>query len=192
VAAGLTWKFKIGAPNGIATGNDACLSAAAFDPTASQIVIGGNTSSGIDGRTFPGSVRGLSTDTPTAHRVLWDDGLPCNVLGSPSINGNGLVAAATYGSYSSTKGTYLSCDPAAAFHNSAACNDTDGTPHVYVLDGRHPVANPSGRPDAPVLWCAALPSGAFAQPTFADGYLLVASGAKGAGTTAAQLSAFAP
>jgi hypothetical protein len=156
------------------------------------LVIGGNTTSGIDGASYPGSVRGLSTNTPAAHRVRWDDGLPCNVLGTPSINGNGLVAAATYGTYSTTKGAYLSCDASAATHHTATCDDTDGAPHVYVLDGRHPIANPLGRPDAPVLWCALLPSGSFGQPTFADGNLLVASGAQGAGIAPAQLTAFAP
>jgi hypothetical protein len=141
-------------------------------------------------RSYPGSVRGLSANRTASSRVRWDDGLPCNVIGSPSLNGNGLVAAATYGSYSSSTGTYQRCAAGAGRHYGPACDDTDGAPHVYVLDGRHPVADAAGRPDAPVLWCHQLPSGAFAQPTFADGYLFVASGATGPASVAPRLTTF--
>jgi hypothetical protein len=193
MSAGLTWKFQVGNAGGAGSGFDNCLSAAAFDPTAAQLVVGGNhTATNLDGRAYPGSLRGLSPNTPVANRVLWDDGLPCNVIGSPSINGNGLVAAATYGSYSSTASAYQRCDPSAGRHYGTSCDDTDGTPHVYVLDGRHPKANAKGRPDAPVLWCSRLPIGDFAQPTFADGYLFVAAGSTGPSTAAAQLTAFTP
>jgi hypothetical protein len=154
-------------------------------------VIGGNhTATNIDGRAYPGSVRGLSTAQPTTQRVRWDNGLPCNVIGSPSINGNGLVAAATYGSFGS--GTYQRCDATAGRHYGTSCDDTDGSPHVYVLNGRNPVANSKGRPDAPVLWCQKLPMGDFSQPTFADGYLFVAAGSTGPSTATPQVTAYTP
>jgi hypothetical protein len=193
MSAGLTWKFQVGNAGGTGSGFDNCLSAAAFDPTTAQLVIGGNhTATNIDGRAYPGSLRGLSANTPVTNRVLWDNGLPCNVIGSPSLNGNGLVAAATYGSYSSTAGAYQRCDGTTGRNYGPGCNDTDGTPHVYVVDGRHPVANANGRPDAPVLWCAQVPMGDFAQPTFADGYLFVAAGSTGPGSATPQLSAYTP
>ncbi len=190
MSAGLTWKFHVGATNGAGSGFDACLSAAAFDASAVQLVIGSNSTS-VDGRTYPGSVRALSPNTPAKNRVRWDDGLPCNVIGTPSINGNGLVAAATYGSYSSTTGGYQRCDAAFGHHYGPSCDDTDGTPHIYVMDGRHPTAG-EGRPDAPVLWCASLPTAAFSQPTFADGYLFVAAGSTGPPSATPQRTAFGP
>ena len=54
-----------------------------------------------------------------SQRVAWDDALPCNVIGSPSEDGAGVVAVATY-----------------------TCPSGSSTRHaVYLLDARHPVAN---------------------------------------------------
>jgi len=176
LAAGPVWTFRVGADNSESGGFDACLSAASFDRPAHQLVIGGNRAAAIDGRAVPGSVRALNPDAPAAQRVVWDNGLACNVVGSPSANGKGLVAVSTYGSWFSGSGTFRRCSAAAGRVYGPSCSDTDGTPHIYVLDGRHPVANPNGRPDAPVLWCRAVPGGAFSQPVFAGGSLFVASG----------------
>lgn len=194
LAAGLVWSFTVGGDNAETGGFDACLSAAAFDPSFRGLVIGGNRAASIDGHAAPGSVRALSPDSPAAHRVLWDDGLACNVIGSPAVNGNGLVTVATYGSWSGATSTYRRCSTAAGRVYSPACSDADGKPHVYVLDGRDPTGNPTGRPDAPVLWCRPVPGGAFSQPVFAAGTLFVASGSSPAipSTATPRLTAYRP
>lgn len=176
LGAGPVWSFTVGGDNAETGGFDACLSAVVFDRAAHQLVIGGNRAASVDGRAVPGSVRALSPDAGAASRVLWDDGLACNVIGTPSENGNGLVAVATNGSWSNGSGTFRRCSAAIGRVYGPQCSDTDGKPHVYVLDGRHPVANANGRPDAPVLWCRAVPGGAYSQPVFAGGSLFVASG----------------
>ena len=86
------------------------------------------------------------------------------MVGTPSENGAGVVAVATY-----------------------TCPGSSPNSHaIYLLDSRHPVANPPYLPNAPVL--KTIPLGAsntFAQPTFAEGKLFVAS-------TTAGLMAYGP
>jgi hypothetical protein len=57
------------------------------------------------------------------------------------------------------------------------CIGTSAQQALYLLDARHAVPNPQGNPipDAPILKRILLGSPAFAQPTFADNMLFVAS-----------------
>lgn len=158
---GPAWTFRIGNPSSYPP-FDACLSAAVWDSTAKQLIIGGNSVDAIDGQAWQGSVRALSPLESAPSRVLWDNGLSCNVIGTPTENGSGIVAVATWG----------------------VCQ-SGGTPALYLLDARHPAPNSAGNPDAPVLSTIPLGSATFAQPTFADNMMFVATSANG-------LRAYAP
>jgi hypothetical protein len=152
LSSGPAWTFRIGGDD--ASEPTPCLSAAAWDATDRQLVIGGNhTSTAIDGVQWGGSIRALSPDDHPAHRVLWEMGLPCPVLGTPAENGLGVVAVATWGD---------------------GCM-SGSSPTLYLLNARSLNGNPLGNPNPKVLKTITLSSGAFSQPTFADGYLFVAT-----------------
>lgn len=153
LGSGPVWTFRIGKQAGEAP-FDACIDSAIWDWPADQLVIGGNGGSIVDGQSANGSVRALAVAQGVTQRVIWDDPLPCNVIGSPTENGAGVAAVVTYN-----------------------CIDTTARPALYLLDARHPVPNPQGSPipDAPILTKIPLRYPAFAQPTFADDMLFVAS-----------------
>jgi outer membrane protein assembly factor BamB len=77
-----------------------CLAAAIWD--GSSLYVGGNATT-IDGVKYQGSMRKLN---PTTGASVWEQGLPGNVLGSPALNGSGVLAAATYAN-GIQNGTYL-------------------------------------------------------------------------------------
>ena len=98
IASGPVWSFRvgIGTPQGVL----ACLAAASFD--GSTLYLAGNATT-VGGVSYAGSMRALD---PATGAVEWETGLNSIVLGSPSINGSGIIAAATYGS-GVTDGVYL-------------------------------------------------------------------------------------
>jgi polyvinyl alcohol dehydrogenase (cytochrome) len=101
VAAGYVWRTKIGIGQGINAAK-ACLDAAVWD--GSHLFVGGPTTT-INGVTYKGSIAQLD---PATGSVLWRTGLPSNVLGSPSADGSGVIAAATYNpTTGATNATYL-------------------------------------------------------------------------------------
>jgi polyvinyl alcohol dehydrogenase (cytochrome) len=153
LGSGPVWTFRVGKQAGESP-FDACIDSAIWDWPADQLVIGGNGGTTVDGRSANGSVRALEVAQGVTQRVIWDDPLPCNVIGSPTENGAGVVAVVTYN-----------------------CIGTTARPALYLLDARHPVPNPQGHPipDAPILKKVALGNPAFAEPTFADDMLFVAS-----------------
>ncbi len=89
LSAGPVWTFRVGVAT--AQGVLSCLAAAAFD--GSLLYLAGNKTT-IGGTTYAGSVRALD---PATGAVVWESGLNSIVLGSPSINANKIMAAATYG-----------------------------------------------------------------------------------------------
>jgi outer membrane protein assembly factor BamB len=153
LASGPVWRLRIGKQSGEVP-FDACIDSAIWDSPAKQLVIGGNGGATVDGQTANGSVRAFEVDQGVTRRVIWDIPLPCNVIGSPTEDGAGVVAVVTYN-----------------------CIGTTSQQALYLLDARHPVPNPQGNPipDAPILKRILLGSPAFAQPTFADNMLFVAS-----------------
>jgi hypothetical protein len=153
LASGPVWRFRIGKQSGEVP-FDACIDSAIWDSPAKQLVIGGNGGATVDGQSANGSVRALKPSQGVTQRVIWDNPLPCNVIGSPTEDGAGVVAVVTYN-----------------------CIGTTAQQALYLLDARHPVPNPQGNPipDAPILKRILLGSPAFAQPTFADNMLFVAS-----------------
>jgi len=143
LGAGPIWTFDVGAPDMVGPG--LCIAAAAFDGT--RLFIAGNGTT-IGGQSYRGSVRQID---PATGQPIWETGLPGTVLGSPSLDGAGVLAAVTD-------------DPFVA----NACYLLDASTGSIV--GTVPI------PDA----------GAFSQPVFTNGYLLVA-GIKG-GLTAYHVS----
>jgi outer membrane protein assembly factor BamB len=86
LAAGPVWRFQAGGP---ADGGQ-CDAAAVWD--GSHLFVAGNDTV-IGGRTFAGSVRMLD---PATGAVGWQTGLGGPVIGTPTLDGAGVLAAPTY------------------------------------------------------------------------------------------------
>ena len=100
VAAGPVWQRKVGTARSI-NGRDSCLAAAIWD--GARLIVPSNQTK-IGATTYNGSLRGL---VPATGAVVWERGLPSNVLGTPSENASGVIAAATYDLTGGTVATYL-------------------------------------------------------------------------------------
>jgi outer membrane protein assembly factor BamB len=98
LAAGPVWRFHVGQP---ATDPPACIAGAAFDGT--RLYVGGNATL-VGGTAYTGSVRALD---PASGVPIWETGLPDTVLGTPTVNGSGLVAASTLDFFSTIDATRL-------------------------------------------------------------------------------------
>jgi hypothetical protein len=98
VSAGPVWSFDVGA--GTDNGVQSCLGAAIFD---GQHLFEPGNSTTINGTQYAGSLRELD---PATGQPIWQTGLPVIVLGSPSLDAGGVIAAPTYGN-SGTNGVYL-------------------------------------------------------------------------------------
>jgi polyvinyl alcohol dehydrogenase (cytochrome) len=100
LAGGPVWQTPISAPyNG---GSAQCAAAAIWD--GSKLIEAGGNSTTINGTTYMGSVQALDPVTGTP---LWQTGLPGMVLGSPTEDGAGVIAAVTLQSGTGTNGVYL-------------------------------------------------------------------------------------
>jgi outer membrane protein assembly factor BamB len=102
--AGPVWSRKLGVdarePNG-----GSCLAATIWDPGHRLLIAGANRTT-LEGVTVPGSLRALS---PRDGSVRWATALPDGpVMGAPTLNGSGVVAAGTYDSADpTTNAVYL-------------------------------------------------------------------------------------
>ncbi len=92
VDAGPLWEHRMGVPT---TGPEAdeCDSAAIWD--GKYVIEGGGSMVTIGGTTYNGSVQALD---PTTGKPVWQTGLPGWVVGSPSEDGAGVIAAPVYNS----------------------------------------------------------------------------------------------
>jgi polyvinyl alcohol dehydrogenase (cytochrome) len=99
VAAGPVWKTKIGIGQGGA-GAKACLAAAIWD--GSNLFLGGNPVV-LNGTKYEGSVAELD---PSTGAIIWQTGVAGVVLGSPTMNAAGVIAASTFDT-GTQNGTYL-------------------------------------------------------------------------------------
>ena len=117
LAAGPVWRFQVGEP---AINPPACIAGAAFDGT--RLYVGGNATT-VGGTAYDGSVRALD---PASGSPIWEVGLPENVLGSPTVNGSGVVAASTLEVFSATNATRL------FDANTGAILNTLPTRHVFA------------------------------------------------------------
>jgi hypothetical protein len=153
--SGPVWSFRVGTEQPYP-----CLSAALWDAAHHQLIIGTNAYTTPDGTKWPGSIVGLSPDADLtsgaspSSRVIWRLPLPCNVYGTPTMDGAGVVAVETW------KG----------------CT-SPATPTLYLLDPQNLV--PDGYGDGGVspqiLKTIPLDNASFGQAVFADNYLFVGS-----------------
>jgi outer membrane protein assembly factor BamB len=95
----LRWKVRVA--NGSPEGQQACLSAAVWD--GSRLFLAGPSTS-IGGVNYRGSVRRVD---PLTGASIWQRGLGGEVIGTPSINGSGVIAVPIYSGDASQNGTYL-------------------------------------------------------------------------------------
>jgi outer membrane protein assembly factor BamB len=91
LANGPVWSFNVGTTADFSIG--ACLANPAFDATTRRLYVASNQTV-INAQTFRGSVRAFN---PADGTVLWETGLSGGpIMGSPSLNGSGVLAAGTY------------------------------------------------------------------------------------------------
>ena len=92
LADGPVWSRRLGITAGT-TGAGSCLAAAIFDAAAKKLYAASNQTT-VDGVTVPAALRALR---PASGVIGWETALPSGpVMGSPTLNGSGLVAAATF------------------------------------------------------------------------------------------------
>jgi outer membrane protein assembly factor BamB len=83
------WTDVIGAP---AHSDDSCLASSIWNGKAGALYIGGDPTT-IGGTSYGGSVRLVN---PATGAYIWQTGLPCAVMGTPSLDSAGVLAAGTY------------------------------------------------------------------------------------------------
>lgn len=94
----LQWERRISDAQG---GAGACLATPAYD--GRDLYFGG-TQTTVDGAAASGSVQARVAATG---QLIWITALPGGVIGSPTMDGGGVVAAGTYGASGSPDGIYL-------------------------------------------------------------------------------------
>lgn len=98
ITPGPVWSYDVGL--GTDNGVLSCLGAAIWNGT--DLFEPGNQTM-INGTAYNGSMRELN---PATGAAIWQLGLPGIILGSPSLDASGVIAASTYGP-GTTNGTYL-------------------------------------------------------------------------------------
>jgi outer membrane protein assembly factor BamB len=99
LAAGPVWTFQAGNPE--TTGPGLCIAAAIWDGSHLFVASNGTTIGDVP---FGGSIRELD---PSTGAVIWNTGLADSVLGSPTENGAGVIAAATFNEGPGETAAYL-------------------------------------------------------------------------------------
>ncbi|MBA3963617.1 MAG: PQQ-binding-like beta-propeller repeat protein [Chthoniobacterales bacterium] len=88
---GPIWSFQVGTTEDFAIGT--CLAAPIWDSTSRTLFVAGNLTT-IGATQFSGSVRAFN---PADGSIIWETGLTGGpIMGSPTLNGTGVLAAATY------------------------------------------------------------------------------------------------
>ena len=101
--AGPVWETQMGAAAGSgAAGGGQCDAAAIWN--GRQLIEGGGSPTTIGGISYNGSVQALN---PSTGKVVWQTGLPGYVIGTPSADGGGIIAAPVYYAPSGGSGVYL-------------------------------------------------------------------------------------
>ncbi len=96
------WTDQIGTP--AAGGLSACLASSVWDGTTGALYVSGNATT-INSTNYGGSIRQVD---PSTGSYIWQTGLPCAVMGTPSLDSSGVLAAGTYSCpNSATAGAYL-------------------------------------------------------------------------------------
>lgn len=100
LSAGPIWETRITVP--YPGGSAECDSAAVWD--GSQLIIGGGAATTINGVSYTGSVQSLN---PATGVPLWQTGVTGTIVGTPTEDGSGVVAAQTYETSNKQLGVYL-------------------------------------------------------------------------------------
>jgi len=88
---GPVWSFQVGTTEDFSIGAD--LAAPIWDSTSRRLFVAGNQTT-INAQTFAGSVRAFN---PVDGSIIWETGLTGGpIMGSPTLNGAGVLAAGTY------------------------------------------------------------------------------------------------
>jgi outer membrane protein assembly factor BamB len=94
----LAWKKKVSGASGPVTG---CIAAAAYN---GHHLFTGGLSVTIRGKSYRGSIQERD---PANGKLVWETGLPDGVIGSPSLDGSGVLAVGTYDISAVPCATYL-------------------------------------------------------------------------------------
>jgi outer membrane protein assembly factor BamB len=133
----LAWWKQVGAPVSKQLGFGRCISAAAYD--GKHLYIGADRVH-VNGRTYEGSITELD---PATGRRIWVTGLPNAVLGTPSLDGAGVIAVGTYGFTTAPNAIYLVNAATGRIIRTLLTGGTDFAQSVFA-DGRLFVANSTG------------------------------------------------
>jgi polyvinyl alcohol dehydrogenase (cytochrome) len=95
------WTRAIGAPAGSLS---SCIASAVWDGQAGELYVGGDGTT-IGATSYGGSIRRVN---PGTGAYIWQIGLPCAVMGTPTLDSAGVLAAGTYSCTNPhTPGAYL-------------------------------------------------------------------------------------
>jgi outer membrane protein assembly factor BamB len=100
LAAGPVWSDQLGAAE--ASGSP-CISSAVWDQATSQLFLSGNSTT-INGTSYGGSVQEVN---PATGKPIWHTGLSGTVLGTPTLDGSGVLAVATCDFLGAPNAVYL-------------------------------------------------------------------------------------
>jgi outer membrane protein assembly factor BamB len=100
-ASDMSFRWKLRLAQGSPNGSTACLAAGVWDGT--RLFLSGPLTH-IGSSDYRGSVRQVD---PATGKPVWETGLPGVVIGTPSINGAGIIAAPIFEFDSALSGTYL-------------------------------------------------------------------------------------
>ena len=100
LAAGPVWTDQLGTVEASGT---PCLSSAVWDQATSQLFLSGNSTT-INGTSYRGSVQEVN---PATGKPIWQTGLPGAVAGTPTLDGSGVLAVATFDFSGAPNAVYL-------------------------------------------------------------------------------------
>ncbi|HLG92921.1 MAG TPA: PQQ-binding-like beta-propeller repeat protein, partial [Acidimicrobiales bacterium] len=87
----LVWADQLGTPEQQAGHNSICVAASVWDADHSRLYVAGNLTT-IGGVSYRGSVQEVD---PATGAPIWQTGLPGSVLGTPTLDGSGVLAVGT-------------------------------------------------------------------------------------------------
>lgn len=100
LSTGPLWRFRVGV-EAQAAPMQMCLSAAIWN--GEQLFVAGDQTT-VAGAQYRGSIRSLD---PATGDPIWETGLPASVLGSPSLDGAGVIAVPTHDLSGAPNAVYL-------------------------------------------------------------------------------------
>jgi polyvinyl alcohol dehydrogenase (cytochrome) len=132
----VVWSRQIGAAaprHGVSN----CSAAASYDGTTLYVAGPRHL---INGTAYPGSIQALN---PATGALLWQTGLPNGVIGSPTIDGAGVIAVGTYDFTATPNAVYLVDASSGAILRTLTTGSADFAQSVFA-EGRLFTANGDG------------------------------------------------